>query len=75
MVIVVVSMAENVLELAINLVVAAQQADSNHLRFLRVAKIARALRGVRVMRLLRYISSLRAILFSISSTSGRLDLS
>lgn len=43
------------------------ETDPNQLRFLRIIKIARALRGIRVMRLLRYISSLRAILFSISS--------
>jgi len=48
------------------------ETDPNQLRFLRVMKIARALRGVRVMRLLRYVSSLRAILFSISSTLGSL---
>lgn len=47
------------------------ETDPNQLRFLRVMKIARALRGVRVMRLLRYVSSLRAILFSISSTLCR----
>lgn len=51
------------------------ETDPNQLRFLRVMKIARALRGVRVMRLLRYVSSLRAILFSISSTLCRLEMS
>eukprot|EP00435_Cladocopium_sp_Y103_P005325 s1799_g1.t1 len=64
-----VSVFESAVEITLSLTVTeVGEADPNHLRFLRVMKIARALRGVRVMRLLRYISSLRAILFSISST-------
>eukprot|EP00439_Symbiodinium_sp_Y106_P038555 s578_g4.t1 len=35
---------------------------------MRFTRVARALRGVRVFRLLRFISALRAIIFSISST-------
>ncbi|CAE7360806.1 Cacna1h, partial [Symbiodinium sp. CCMP2456] len=46
--------------------------DAGHLRVARFTRLIRALRGVRVVRLLRFISSLRAILFSISSTLGSL---
>jgi len=42
--------------------------NSSHLRIMRFTRVARALRGVRVFRLLRFISALRAIIFSISST-------
>jgi len=46
--------------------------DAGHLRVARFTRLIRALRGVRVVRLLRFVSSLRAILFSISSTIGSL---
>lgn len=46
--------------------------DAGHLRVARFTRLIRALRGVRVVRLLRFVSSLRAILFSISSTLGSL---